>query len=60
MVEVVEREGISAVWLVPIIALLFGGWLLYKAISDRGIFITVQFGGGQNGSKIQRLNCGGG
>lgn len=43
MAEVVEREGISAVWLVPFIALIFGGWLLYKSISERGIFITVQF-----------------
>lgn len=38
-----SREGISAVWLVPIIALLFGAWLIIKAVSDRGTFITVQF-----------------
>jgi len=43
MVKVVKREGVSAVWLVPIIALLFGAWLLVKAISERGVFITVQF-----------------
>ena len=44
--EVVEKERVSAVWLVPLIALIFGGWLLYKAISDRGVFITVQFDSG--------------
>ena len=38
-----DREGISAVWLVPIIALIFGAWLIVKAVSDRGTFITVQF-----------------
>jgi paraquat-inducible protein B len=38
-----DREGISAVWLVPIIALLFGTWLLVKAVTERGTFITVQF-----------------
>jgi paraquat-inducible protein B len=38
-----DREGISAVWLVPMIALLFGAWLIIKAVSDRGTFITVQF-----------------
>jgi paraquat-inducible protein B len=38
-----NRQGISAVWLVPMIALLFGAWLIVKAVSDRGTFITVQF-----------------
>jgi paraquat-inducible protein B len=38
-----KQEGISAVWLVPIIALLFGVWLVVKAFSDRGTFITVEF-----------------
>lgn len=38
-----QKEGISAVWLVPIIALLFGAWLIIKAVSERGVFITVQF-----------------
>jgi paraquat-inducible protein B len=38
-----DRKGISAVWLVPIIALLFGAWLIGKAVSERGTFITVQF-----------------
>ena len=41
--KVVKHKGISAVWLVPIIALIFGSWLVYKAISERGTFITVQF-----------------
>jgi len=43
LVKIVEREGISAVWLVPIIALIFGAWLVFDAVSQRGTFITVQF-----------------
>ncbi|WP_440875183.1 MlaD family protein [Thalassotalea sp. PLHSN55] len=42
-VKVEQREGFSAVWLIPAIALIFGGWLLYKALSEKGIFIEVQF-----------------
>ena len=38
-----QDKGLSAVWLVPIIALLFGAWLVVKAVSERGVFITVQF-----------------
>ncbi|MEW6983952.1 MlaD family protein [Colwelliaceae bacterium 6471] len=43
LVRIVEREGLSAVWLVPIIALIFGAWLVFDAVSQRGVFITVQF-----------------
>jgi len=43
LVKIVEREGISAIWLVPIIALVFGAWLVFDAVSQRGVFITVQF-----------------
>ena len=42
-IEIREKRGISAVWLVPIIALIFGAWLAYKGISERGTFITVKF-----------------
>ena len=45
-VKIVSKERISAIWLVPIIALLFGAWLVFKSISERGVFITVQFNSG--------------
>ena len=38
-----QKKGISAVWIVPLVALLFGAWLVVKAVAERGIFITVQF-----------------
>ena len=42
-VKVVKREGISAVWLVPLVALVFGVWLIVKTYSERGVFITITF-----------------
>jgi len=48
-VEVVPRQGISIVWFVPFIALIFGGWLGIKALSEQGTFITIEF---ENGAGI--------
>ncbi len=49
LVEVVPRQGISIVWFVPFIALIFGGWLGIKALSEQGTFITIEF---ENGAGI--------
>ncbi|UCE53918.1 MAG: MCE family protein, partial [Desulfobacterales bacterium] len=37
------RRQISIVWLVPVVAILIGGWLAYKAISEKGPTITITF-----------------
>ena len=37
------RRQISIVWLVPVVALVIGGWLAYKAISEKGPLITITF-----------------
>lgn len=37
------RSKISIVWLVPIIAILIGSWLAYKAWSEQGPEITITF-----------------
>jgi paraquat-inducible protein B len=37
------RRQISIVWLVPVVALMIGGWLAYKAISEKGPTITITF-----------------
>lgn len=47
--EIVPRQGISVIWFIPFIALIFGGWLAIKAISEQGVFITIEF---ENGSGI--------
>ena len=42
--QVVAREGPSLVWLIPLIALLIGGWLAYKSYAERGPTIHIRFG----------------
>jgi len=42
-VEIKRRAAISAVWLVPLIALGFGAWLAYSAYVERGIVVTLRF-----------------
>jgi len=37
------RKSFSIVWLVPLVAVLIGGWLAYKALSERGPSITITF-----------------
>jgi paraquat-inducible protein B len=38
-----KKHRISIVWLVPLLALAVGGWLVYKAISEKGPTITITF-----------------
>ena len=37
------RRSISAVWIVPLVAVLIGGWLVYKAVTEKGPTITIAF-----------------
>jgi paraquat-inducible protein B len=37
------RRSFSIIWVVPIIALLIGGWLTFKAMSEKGPIITITF-----------------
>jgi paraquat-inducible protein B len=38
-----QRRTISVVWIVPLVALLIGGWLAYKALTEKGPTITISF-----------------
>ncbi|MCP4406264.1 MAG: MCE family protein, partial [Gammaproteobacteria bacterium] len=38
-----ENKGFPVVWLLPLVALLVGGWLFYKTMSERGSEITIHF-----------------
>jgi paraquat-inducible protein B len=38
-----SRKSVSIVWIVPLIAFLIGGWLVYKAITEKGPVITITF-----------------
>ncbi len=40
----------SAIWVLPLLALLIGGWLAWKAMSEAGIEIQIRF---ENGDGIQ-------
>ncbi len=37
------KRGFSLVWIVPIVALVIGGWLAFKAISEKGAVIAITF-----------------
>ena len=38
-----KRRSMSIVWIVPLVAIIIGGWLAYKAITEKGPLITVSF-----------------
>ena len=37
-----NRKGISPIWILPLLAIVLGVWLLYKDYRDSGFMITVQ------------------
>ena len=41
--DVTHRRGISVVWIVPLIAAALGGWLAWRALSEKGPTITISF-----------------
>lgn len=38
-----ESKGLPIVWLLPLVALLVGGWLFYKTMSEKGPEIQIEF-----------------
>jgi paraquat-inducible protein B len=41
--DVKARKQISIVWVVPIVAVLIGGWLAYKGLAERGPMVSITF-----------------
>jgi paraquat-inducible protein B len=41
--EVQRKKQISIVWLIPIVAVLIGGWLAYKGLSEKGPIVMISF-----------------
>jgi len=39
----VRKRSFSIVWLVPLVAVIIGGWLVYKTLSEKGPTITITF-----------------
>ena len=46
---IAPKRGLSAIWLLPLIALGIAVWLMYKSLNDSGLSVTVAF---DNGSGI--------
>ncbi len=38
-----EKKGFPVVWLLPLVAILIGGWLIFKTISEKGPEIVISF-----------------
>ncbi|TDI97992.1 MAG: MCE family protein [Deltaproteobacteria bacterium] len=38
-----ERSRLSIVWVIPIVAVLVGTWLAYRAFTERGPLVTITF-----------------
>ena len=38
-----QRRSFSIVWIVPLVAVLIGGWLVFKAVTEKGPIITIAF-----------------
>jgi len=43
IVKTKKSFSFSLVWLVPLVAALIGGWLVYKAFSEKGPTVTITF-----------------
>jgi paraquat-inducible protein B len=41
--KIQSNRGFSIVWIVPIVALLIGAWLVFKAINENGPTVTLSF-----------------
>lgn len=41
--EIRTRSRVSIVWIIPLVAALVGGWLAYKALTEKGPTVTITF-----------------
>ena len=41
--DVRTQSRISLVWLIPLVAAIVGGWLAYKALTEKGPTVTIAF-----------------
>lgn len=38
-----RSSGLSIVWLIPLLTVLIGGWLIYRTLAEKGPLVTVTF-----------------
>jgi paraquat-inducible protein B len=41
--EVRKRRGLSIVWLIPLVAVAIGAWLIVRTLAEQGPAITIRF-----------------
>lgn len=41
--DIQPQRSMSIVWIVPLVALVIGGWLAYKAVTEKGPMVTITF-----------------
>ena len=41
--QVTKKAGPSIIWLIPLITVLVGGWLIFKTLSEQGPQVTISF-----------------
>ncbi|MEM9304022.1 MAG: MlaD family protein [Pseudomonadota bacterium] len=41
--KVSQKSGVSIVWLIPVLTLVIGGWLVFKTLSEQGQVATISF-----------------
>ena len=49
-----ERSGISLIWLIPAVAILIGGWITWRAISEQGPTVTITFQSAEGQVQLRR------
>lgn len=63
-VKVAKSRGISAVWVIPILALALAAWLIYEDQKSKGLLVTIQFSSadglvpGQTKVKLKNVDIG--
>jgi paraquat-inducible protein B len=38
-----EGRGVSLIWLIPLVAVVIGGWIAFRSLSERGPMVTIEF-----------------
>ena len=41
--KISKKSGLSIVWIIPIVTLIVGGWLIVKTISEQGPLVSISF-----------------
>lgn len=41
--KIKHTRTLSPIWIIPVVAVLIGAWMIYEYISSRGVLITIKF-----------------